>query len=192
MAEVLESADAGSGEAGGDIAGKIEEGVLRPWRRPEESFVVCIFGREASDEFGPDFVVRLADGRPKRDRKAGAVRPAPLHGRDRRFKHPAGSAAPAGMGHADHARRFIHEQDGGAIGGGYADSEARHGGFQSLRPRPPPFPPPPPSRVKKAWRTRSSAASEAACSMLFSWPPCGLCESLAGILRDRFSFKWRN
>ena len=46
MAEVLESADTVSGEAGRDIAGKIEEGVLRPWRRPEESFVIRVFGRE--------------------------------------------------------------------------------------------------------------------------------------------------
>src|SRR2546429_9842013 len=118
MAEVLESADTVSGEAGRDIAGKIEEGVLRPWRRPEESFVIRVFGRETSDEFGSDLVVRLADGRPKRDRKAGAVRPASLHGRDRRFEHAAGSAPPAGMGHADHGRGFIDEQEGGAIGGG--------------------------------------------------------------------------
>jgi hypothetical protein len=106
--------------------------VLRRWRRPEESFVIRVFGGETSDEFGSDLVVRLADGRPKRDRKAGAVRPALLHGRDRRFEHAAGSAAPAGMGHADHARGFIDEQDRGAIGGGYADGEPRHGGHHPI------------------------------------------------------------
>jgi hypothetical protein len=30
VAEVLDPAHAGGGEAGGDIAGKIEQGVLRP------------------------------------------------------------------------------------------------------------------------------------------------------------------
>src|SRR5262245_33621058 len=107
MAEILKSADADPGEAGGDIARKIEEGVLGPWRGQEESFVVRVFGRETSDKFRPDLVARLADGRSKRDRKARAVRPPPFHGGDRRLEHAVGGAAPAGMGHADHTSRFI-------------------------------------------------------------------------------------
>src|SRR5262249_57108037 len=73
VAEVLDPAHAGRGEAGGDIAGKIEQGVLRLWRRSEESFVRSVLDLEAGDEFGPDLVVRLADGRPERDRNARAV-----------------------------------------------------------------------------------------------------------------------
>src|SRR5262249_58506173 len=98
---VLDPAHAGRGEAGGDIAGKIEQGVLRLWRRSEESFVRSVLDLEAGDEFGPDLVVRLADGRPERDRNARAVGAAPLHGRDRRFEDAGGGAAPAGMGDPD-------------------------------------------------------------------------------------------
>src|SRR5262249_52723750 len=94
---------------------------------PEESFVRSILGLEAGDEFGPDLVIRLADGRPERDRNARAVGPAPLHGRDRRFEDAGGGAAPAGMGDGDDAGRFVGEQDGAAVGGGDADGQPRHG-----------------------------------------------------------------
>ena len=98
MAEILDAADAGGGEARGDIAGKIEQGVLRSRRRAEEPFVGPVLGLEASDEFGPDLVIRLADGRPERDRNTGPGGPAALHGGDGRFEDAGGGTAPAGMG----------------------------------------------------------------------------------------------
>src|SRR5262249_58729763 len=67
VAEVLDPADAGGGEAVGDIAGKIEQGVLRRRRGPEESLVRRVRDEETGDEFGPDLVIRLADGLPERD-----------------------------------------------------------------------------------------------------------------------------
>src|SRR5262249_56680506 len=78
VAEVLDLAHAGGGEAGGDIAGKIEQGVLRRRRGPEESFVRSVLGLEAGDEFGSGLVIRLADGRPQRDRNARTGGAAPL------------------------------------------------------------------------------------------------------------------
>src|SRR5262249_25647214 len=120
VAEVLDPAHAGGGEAGGDITGEIEQGGLRRRRGPEESFVRSIPGLEAGDEFGADLVIRLADGRPERDRNARAVGAAPLHGGDRRFEDAGGGAAPAGMGDPDDAGRFVGEQDGAAVGGGDA------------------------------------------------------------------------
>src|SRR5262249_54939805 len=75
VAEVLEPAHAGGGEAGGNIAGKIEQGVLRRRRGPEESFVRSVLGLEAGDEFGSDLVIRLADGRPQRGPRARSPPP---------------------------------------------------------------------------------------------------------------------
>src|SRR5262249_60841045 len=68
VAEILDPADAGGGEAGGDIAGKIEKGGLRPWRRAGEAFGRSVLGLEAGGEFPPDLVFRLADGRAERGR----------------------------------------------------------------------------------------------------------------------------
>src|SRR5260370_2318307 len=78
--EVLDPAHAGGGEARGDIAGKIEQGVLRSRRRAEEPFVGPVLCLEASDEFGPDLVILSAGGRPQRARNPGPGGPPPLHG----------------------------------------------------------------------------------------------------------------
>src|SRR5258705_8821701 len=96
VAEILDGADAGGGEAGNDIAGKIEQGVLGPWRWLEKPFGREVLGPEAGNQFGPDLVIGLPDGRPERDRNASAVGPALLHGGDGRFEHAGGGAAPAG------------------------------------------------------------------------------------------------
>ena len=53
VAEVLDPADARRGQAGGDIAGKVEQGVTGPCRRLEKPLVRPIIGLEPSDEFGP-------------------------------------------------------------------------------------------------------------------------------------------
>src|SRR5262249_25114712 len=116
--EVLDPADAGRGEAGGDIAGKIEQGVLRPRRGAEEPFVRAVLGLEAGNEFGPDLIVGLADGRPERDHNARALGSAALHGGDRRFEDAGGGPAPAGMGDGDDAGGFVGEQPGAPGGGG--------------------------------------------------------------------------
>src|SRR6266481_2859745 len=53
VAEVLHLADAGGGEPGGDIAGKVEQGMVRPRRSPEKTFVRPVVGLEPGDEFRP-------------------------------------------------------------------------------------------------------------------------------------------
>src|SRR5215813_11720016 len=88
--EVLDPADAGGGEAGGDIAGKIEQGVPRPRRRAEETLVRAVLGLAVGDEFGPGLVGQLADGRPERGLNAPAVGPAALHGGRSRFEDAGG------------------------------------------------------------------------------------------------------
>src|SRR5262249_50458054 len=125
--EVLDATDAGGGEARGDIPGKIEQGVLRRRRGPEESFVGRVRDEETGDEFVPDLVIRLADGGTERDRNTPPVRPAALHGGDGRFEHAGGGAAPAGMGRADHAGGVVGPQDGAPVGGGDAQGGPRDG-----------------------------------------------------------------
>src|SRR5262249_10844929 len=92
-----------------------------------------VLGLEAGDEFGSDLVIRLADGRPERDRNARTVGAAPLHGRDRRFEDAGGGAAPAGMGDPDDAGRFVGEQHGAAVGG--RDPDGAPPGARSPRAR---------------------------------------------------------
>src|SRR6476659_3794851 len=67
VAEILDGADAGSSETGDDIAGKIEQGVLRRRRGPEVSFVRRVRDEETGDEFGADLVIRLANRGTDRD-----------------------------------------------------------------------------------------------------------------------------
>src|SRR5258706_16356711 len=111
MVEILDAVDAGSSETGDDITGKIEQGVLRRRRGPEESFVRHVCDEETGDEFGADLVIRLADRGTERDRDTGPIRSAALHGGDRCFENAAGGAAPPGMGRADDAGRPVAEQD---------------------------------------------------------------------------------
>src|SRR5512144_1880106 len=66
VADVFHARDTGARESRRDIAGKIEESVIRPRRGLEETCVGVVLGREAGDEFRPDFVVRLADRRSQR------------------------------------------------------------------------------------------------------------------------------
>src|SRR6516165_5906352 len=95
--EVLDPADAGRGEAGGDVAGQIEQGVLRPCRGAEEPFVRAVLGLDAGDEFGRALVVRVAAGRLERDRDVRELGSAPLPGGDGVLEDAGGGAVLAGM-----------------------------------------------------------------------------------------------
>src|SRR6476620_8598485 len=54
MAEILHAGHAGARESRGDVAGKVEQRVVRPRRGLEETRVGAVLGREAGDEFRPD------------------------------------------------------------------------------------------------------------------------------------------
>src|SRR5262249_62150250 len=127
MAEILNTAHAGSSETGDDIAWKIEQGMLRCRRGPEELFVRRVRDEETGDEFGADLIIPLADRGTERDRDTSSVRSAVFHGGDCRFENAAGRTAPAGVGRADDASRSVGKQDGRTVGGGHADGEPRRG-----------------------------------------------------------------
>src|SRR5690348_5161421 len=51
--EILDAGDVGAGEPGRHIAGEIEQRVLGARRRPEETLVARLGGKETLDEIGP-------------------------------------------------------------------------------------------------------------------------------------------
>src|SRR5262245_16901731 len=61
MAEVLDPVDAGGLEPRRDVAGKVEQGVVRPLGRPKKAPVCAPLGGEAGHELRPDLIVGLAD-----------------------------------------------------------------------------------------------------------------------------------
>src|SRR5262245_38130737 len=98
LPDILHAGDAGGGQAGGDVAGEVEQRMARPRGGPEKARIGSVIGLEAGDEFRSDLVVGLPDHRPERGRDPGAIRSAPLHGGDGRLKHAGRGAAPSGMG----------------------------------------------------------------------------------------------
>src|SRR5262245_5204393 len=126
VADVLHAGDAGGGQAGGDVAGEVEQRMARPRGGPEKARIGSVIGLEAGDEFRSDLVVGLPDHRPERGRDPGAIRSAPLHGGDGRLEHAGRGAAPSGMGGTDDTSRFVAEQHRADVGGGDPDREARH------------------------------------------------------------------
>src|SRR5438876_241641 len=82
--DVLDAAQASAGEAGANVAGKIEQGMAGASGEPEEPLVRLVGRRKAGNEFGSDLVAGLADQRPERGHDAGAFAAAAFHRCDRR------------------------------------------------------------------------------------------------------------
>src|SRR3989442_14472461 len=71
--DVLDAAQASTGEASADVAGEIEQGMTGASGDLEEPLVRRVGRRKARDEFGSDLVVGLADQWPERGHDAGAL-----------------------------------------------------------------------------------------------------------------------
>src|SRR5262245_50187742 len=76
VADVLHAGDAGGGQAGGDIAGEVEQRMARPGGGLEKARVAGVVGLEAGNEFRSDLVVGLPDHWSERGRDSGAIRSA--------------------------------------------------------------------------------------------------------------------
>ena len=107
---------------------------LSGWLEPADTGGIGI--EKSGYEFGPDFVVRLADRWAEYGLDLLPFRSQTFHGIDRVFQHAAERAFPARMGGADHACMLIKKQDRAAVGGDHADGQSRLVGDYRIRFRP--------------------------------------------------------
>src|SRR5262245_21362742 len=110
MAKVGDRADTGPRQPFADIARQVEMRLARDLVRDEKGAAFWVFGAEARDEFGPDLVGILGDGRSHRRHDAFRPRAELAHGFDRGLDDAAERPLPTGMRGADHARLAVAEQ----------------------------------------------------------------------------------
>ena len=93
MTEILDVANACPGKPRSDVAGEIEKCMICARCRREKSLIGLALNFEGGDELRADFIVRLPDHRSECRHYASALGTTALHGGDRRFDHPLGSAS---------------------------------------------------------------------------------------------------
>src|SRR5260370_23407177 len=113
--EILDLNDPGPLEPGSDIASEIEHRVPDTACRCEEPAASRVFGVKAGKKLGPNLIARLPNHGTDRGPNMVGCGAEPFHCRHRRLDDAGQSAAPAGMGSADHASSRAGKQDGATI-----------------------------------------------------------------------------